>query len=204
MKIARALPLLACLATPALSQAQVDGLDTITPEWHAAIDAGQCLTDTGFGPCTAADTLAPAANGHTYRGTTVDSSRLLTRFNIYSEECRGAVGQANIDGWCARRDAARDALAAQGVCLTDAGFRSCVVRQTADLAIFGTWDCDGSPMTIDADSYQGKPIASIEESGGDYLITLTDGYRFATFEVTPTSFLWHSPQSGDSFLCRKQ
>ncbi|MFP7675772.1 hypothetical protein ACG74X_20770 [Marivita sp. S0852] len=185
------------------TEGQIDGLLTINPEWHEAIAAENCLTETGFGTCTSAATLSPSSNGNFYVGPTEETSRLLTKFNIYSEECRGAVGQENIEGWCDKRNEARDQLAAQGVCLGDTGFSLCATDKQENLPIFGVWDCDGGPMTIDADTYQGKPIDTIEENAGNFLVTMADGYRFATFDVTPTSFTWYSPQSGDSFNCRK-
>jgi hypothetical protein len=101
------------------------GLATITPEWHAAIAAGQCLTEAGFGECLAYSPPRLSAGDRGYEGFTVDESKLLTRWNVYAEECRGAVGQANIDGWCGARDQARDALKDLGLCLFDTGFGSC-------------------------------------------------------------------------------
>lgn len=101
------------------------GLETITPEWHAAIAAGQCLAEAGFGECLAYTPPRLAPGVRLYEGLTVDESKLLTRWNVYAEECRGAVGQANIDGWCGARDQARDALKDLGLCLFDTGFRSC-------------------------------------------------------------------------------
>lgn len=193
----------AVAAFAAQAESQVDSLTTITPDWHSAIAAGECLIETGFGPCAAAEIFGPASNGHIYQGPTEETSRLLTRFNIYSEECRGAVGQINIDGWCAKRDDARNHLAAQGVCLGDTGFHLCAVAASGDLPIFGVWDCGGGTMTIDSASYEGKPIEVIEKMGEDYLVTLTDGYRFAAFDVTTNSFTWYSPQSGDKFDCRR-
>lgn len=106
------------------------GLATITPEWHAAIAAGQCLTETGFGECQAYSPPQLAPGGQLYEGLTVVESKLLTRWNIYAEECRGAAGQANINGWCGARDQARDALKDIGLCLLDSGFRSCAPAGT--------------------------------------------------------------------------
>lgn len=191
------------VASTAQAETQVDGLVTITPEWHEAIAAGECLNQSGFGQCTATENFGPAPNGAFYQGPTEEASRLLTRFNIYAEECSGAVGQANIDGWCAKRNAAREDLAEQGVCMGDTGFRLCAVAAQGDLPIFGVWECVGTSMTIDAASYQGKPIKTIEQMGSDFLVTLEDGYRFAAFDVTPTTFTWSSPQSGDTFECHK-
>lgn len=191
-------------SSAALADSKVDGLLTITPEWHAAIAAGECLTETGFGPCSVAETFGPATNGTVYRGTTEKTSLLLTQFNVYAEECQGAAGQENIDGWCAKRNAVQDQLAVEGVCMGDAGFHPCTTVATGeDLPIFGDWDCDGTVLTIDAQSYEGAPIQAIEKMDGDYLVTLEDGYRFALFEVTATSFTWYSPETGDTFGCRR-
>ncbi|MAU99178.1 MAG: hypothetical protein CMP81_25400 [Fulvimarina sp.] len=46
-------------------------------------------------------------------------------------------------------------------------------------------------------------VASVERLGDDYLLTMKDGYRVSLFGVTRTSMTWHSPQSGDTFECRK-
>lgn len=107
------------------------GLATINPEWHAAIAAGQCLTETGFGECLAYSPPRLSAGDRRYEGLTIDESKLLTRWNVYAEECRGAVGQANIGGWCGARDQARDTLKDLGLCLFDTGFGSCA-RATAN------------------------------------------------------------------------
>lgn len=104
------------------------GLTAGEPDWHAAIARDECLTETGFGVCQAYAPPRLSASGHLYEGLTVDETRLLTRWSIYSEECRGAVGQESISGWCAARDQAKDALAALGLCLYGDpvnGFRSC-------------------------------------------------------------------------------
>lgn len=116
------------VSTPAVAVELPDapvGLATITPEWHAAIAAGQCLTEAGFGECKAYGPPRLAPGGQLYEGLTIDESKLLTRWNIYVEECRGAGDQANIDGWCGAWDQARDGLKDIGLCLLDSGFRSC-------------------------------------------------------------------------------
>lgn len=115
-------------ATTAETVFDVEKLSTINPEWHQAIARGACLTETGFEECQAHSPARLAPNGHLYDGLTVEESRLLTRWNIYGEECRGAVGQENINGWCSARDQAKDALATIGLCLYAEpinGFRSC-------------------------------------------------------------------------------
>ncbi len=207
MKLLKAILISGALfASSAQAETQVDGLVTISPEWHEAIAAGDCLTQSGFGECAAAETFGPAPNGHIYQGRTEETSRLLTRFNIYSEECKGAVGPANIEGWCAKRDEARELLAKNGICMGDTGFHLCAVVAEEDLPIFGTWSCGGSTTVINANTYttvQTRQIESIEEMGGDYLVSLDDGSRFAAFEVTDTTFVWYSPMSGDTFECRR-
>lgn len=40
-------------------------------------------------------------------------------------------------------------------------------------------------------------------SEGAFGVTLTDGYRFALFDVTDQTLTWHSPGSGDTFDCRR-
>ena len=47
-------------------------------------------------------------------------------------------------------------------------------------------------------------VESIERIADDaYGVTLTDGYRFALFDVTTRTLTWHSPESGDTFECRR-
>lgn len=187
----------------------VDGLETINPEWHEAIAAGQCLTAAGFGECAAIEPFAPTADGHFYQGPTVEASRLLTRFNIYNIECRGAGGAINIDGWCGKRTAAVDGLVHEGVCLGDAGFRLCGAEDAGNLPIFGTWICDGSVIRISATTYSmgaddpGIPITAIKERDNSFLIEMANGAYFVALYFTPTSFTWYSPRSGDSFECHR-
>lgn len=69
----------------------------------------------------------------------------------------------------------------------------------------GEWDCGGMAFDLSAEAYNGDPVESIEQlSARDYGITLKNGYRFALFEVTDTSATWHSPESGDTFDCRRK
>lgn len=78
------------------------------------------------------------------------------------------------------------------------------------LPVFGNWDC-GEVMgfALDARNYnvngQNGSVDSIEMIAADaFGVTLDDGYRFALFDVTPGSLTWHSPESGDTFDCRRQ
>ncbi len=106
-------------------------LASINTDWHTSIAAGQCLTEAGFAECRGYNPPQLASGGQLYEGLTIDESKLLTRWHIYVEECRGAAGQANIDGWCGARDQARDALKEIGLCLLDSGFRSCAPAGTS-------------------------------------------------------------------------
>jgi hypothetical protein len=78
------------------------------------------------------------------------------------------------------------------------------------LPVFGTWDC-GAVMgfTLDAETYtvngRAGPVKGIEKIADDaFGVTLRDDYRFALFDVTAKSLTWHSPESGDTFECRRQ
>ncbi len=111
------------------------GLVPFNTEVFAAIARDECLSESGFVPCRAYSPPRLAANGHLYEGVTVDETRLLTRWIIYVEECRG--GMAN-NGWCVARDEAQAALAAGGLCLLAApvnGFRSCAPAGSTPLSV---------------------------------------------------------------------
>lgn len=84
--------------------------------------------------------------------------------------------------------------------------------QTASAAaspLEGTWDCDGSTVQLSAETYRfggQKPlritgVTDIAENS--YGLTFHDGTRVAFFFVTETSMEWHSPASGDTFLCSR-
>ncbi len=69
----------------------------------------------------------------------------------------------------------------------------------------GEWDCGGMAFDLSAKAYNGDPVESIEQlSAQDYGVTLKNGYRFALFDVTKTFATWHSPESGDTFDCRRK
>lgn len=77
-------------------------------------------------------------------------------------------------------------------------------------AFFGTWDCQGSTWTYGYDGFTNGarpnplPYMSIEEfTPGNFGITYMDGYRTGLMDVTPTTMIWFSPESGDSFGCRR-
>ncbi len=46
-------------------------------------------------------------------------------------------------------------------------------------------------------------IARIERDGSSYLISFTDGYRVALFDVGAKTLTWHSPISGDTFELKR-
>lgn len=79
-----------------------------------------------------------------------------------------------------------------------------------DDAYVGTWRCDGGagptfeigPGTYAVMGSTGR-IAKVERFENDFLITLSDGYRFSLLEVTDLTMVWHSPLSGDTFVCSK-
>lgn len=57
-------------------------------------------------------------------------------------------------------------------------------------------------FSLDGSQYNGNPVESIEKIAEDaFGVTLTDGYRFALFDVTGRTLTWHSPESGDTFSC---
>lgn len=85
---------------------------------------------------------------------------------------------------------------------------SSAIAQEA-LPVFGTWDCEIMQFTLDAKKYnvsgQVIPVKSVEKIADNaYGAEMQDGYRFAMFDVTAKSLTWHSPESGDTFECRRQ
>ncbi len=106
------------------------------------------------------------------------------------------------------------ALRREDGCWVNDTARICVSTVTAsaagNTAPHGAWDC-GKVMgfTLDASTYtvngKGNSVAQVEQIAEDtFGITLADDYRFALFDVTPSTLTWHSPQSGDTFECRRQ
>ncbi|MCL3882675.1 hypothetical protein [Marivita sp. GX14005] len=74
--------------------------------------------------------------------------------------------------------------------------------------VYGNWDCEIMQFSLDGSTYvvSGKKVAvaSIEKIAEDaWGAEMTDGYRFAMFDVTKNSLTWHSPASGDTFECRR-
>lgn len=77
-------------------------------------------------------------------------------------------------------------------------------------AFFGTWDCQGSAWTYGYDGFTNGaetdplPYMAIQElTPGIYAILYMDGYQTGLLDVTPTTMTWFSPESGDSFDCRR-
>lgn len=73
--------------------------------------------------------------------------------------------------------------------------------------IFGSFQCNGGfGFELSGNRYNGQQVDQIEafNDGKAYGITLKDGYRFGIMEGKISSeWVWTSPQSGDSFTCRK-
>jgi hypothetical protein len=75
---------------------------------------------------------------------------------------------------------------------------------------FGVWDCEGGQFSYRYDGYATSPdrvhlpYMSIEEfTPGNFGIIYMDGYRTGLMDVTPTTMIWSSPESGDTFECRR-
>ena len=138
------------------------------------------------------------ANGKYFAYVYVDGKRATAYWNGRAAERRAhdPLGELRRDGECWVSDAAR-------ICVSP------MSAEAAAVAPFGTWDC-GAVMrfTLDAKNYtvNGKSggVKSIERFGNDgYGVTLSDDYRFALFDVKAKTLTWHSPESGDTFECRK-
>ena len=76
----------------------------------------------------------------------------------------------------------------------------------ADAPYEGVWDCSGyGVLTITGDTYdfgERAEIAEVARDGPAYILTMTDGYTVAV-AVEGRTLNWFSPQSGDSFDCRR-
>lgn len=106
------------------------------------------------------------------------------------------------------------ALRREGECWMNDTARICVSSEIASAVTneipYGKWDC-GQVMgfALDASTYtvNGKKVAvaNVEQiAEGAFGVTLVDDYRFALFDVGPTSLTWHSPESGDTFECKRK
>ena len=77
----------------------------------------------------------------------------------------------------------------------------------ADAPYQGVWDCSGyGVLTITDDAYdfgERSEIAEVTRDGPAYILTMTDGYTVAV-AVEGGTLNWFSPESGDSFDCRRQ
>lgn len=77
----------------------------------------------------------------------------------------------------------------------------------ADAPYAGTWDCGGyGTLTIEGTTYdfgERATIAEVARDGPSYILTMTDGYAVAV-AVDGDTLAWYSPESGDSFDCRRQ
>lgn len=87
-------------------------------------------------------------------------------------------------------------------CATDAGSAA-----GAKYPFVGSWDCGVAVMKFTDTTYtvndEELAIASVEQNGTDYSVTMADGYSLGLSNVTASSMAWFSPQSGDSFECTR-
>lgn len=82
------------------------------------------------------------------------------------------------------------------------------VQAKTELPVYGKWDCEIMDFSLDGAAYvvsgQKIDVKSIEKIADDaWGAEMTDGYRFAMFDVTADSLIWHSPASGDTFECSR-
>jgi len=104
-------------------------------------------------------------------------------------------------------------LATDGCWINDTT-RICVSPEAASAVTgripYGKWNCgnvmgfslDGSTYTVNG---KRVAVANVEQIAEDaYGVTLVDAYRFALFDVGPESLTWHSPESGDTFDCKRE
>jgi hypothetical protein len=80
---------------------------------------------------------------------------------------------------------------------------------TASLPFVGSWDCGVSTFTFTKSNYNngmGDVVAinKIETfTTGTYGLTMENGYLVGLTDVGAQTMTWSSPQSGDSFDCRR-
>lgn len=76
----------------------------------------------------------------------------------------------------------------------------------ADAPYIGDWECEGyGSMSITATTYdfgERTEIADVTRDGPAYILTMADGYTVAV-AVQGGVLNWFSPESGDSFDCRR-
>ena len=84
------------------------------------------------------------------------------------------------------------------------------IGPAAGLPFLGKWDCQVSTFTFTAGTYSpglGSAelrLTRVEKYGDDtFGLTFADGYRLGLIDVTATTMIWSSPQSGDSFNCQR-
>lgn len=80
----------------------------------------------------------------------------------------------------------------------------------AALPFSGNWDCEGGVFTFTNETYQpganATPLrmSKVEDFGnGNYGLSFPDGYAVGLMDVTSTSLIWSSPETGDVFDCYK-
>ncbi len=78
----------------------------------------------------------------------------------------------------------------------------------ADHPFLGSWDCEVLAFTVEPSTYQHgqSPMTFIEvdDRTNDFLgMVLNDGTVFTLIEVAG-QLNWHSPASGDTFICERQ
>jgi len=130
---------------------------------------------------------------------------------VYVEKDGGATAHWNEIAGVNRAHTPLGNLQREGACWTSDTVRICATaaEQTTSASPHGSWDCEIMGFTLDEQIYKNSSapaasIQSIEAIADDaFGVTLEDGYRFALFEVTADRLVWHSPESGDTFECRR-
>ncbi len=72
----------------------------------------------------------------------------------------------------------------------------------------GKWDCGVAEFTFTRTTYnngsEDMPIKKVEKTkDGSYTLRFADGYSIGLSGFTKDTMAWFSPESGDSFECRR-
>lgn len=81
-----------------------------------------------------------------------------------------------------------------------------LAREAAPYA--GAWDCEVATFVFTDETYNPGDQLLVPETiekadDGSYVFSFADGYSFAVGNLTETSMVWLSGESGDEFECRR-
>jgi hypothetical protein len=82
------------------------------------------------------------------------------------------------------------------------------VQAAEKYPFIGKWDCEVATFTFTAYIYnngeEDLPVKKIKkEKDGSYFLTFSNGYQIGLSGFSKNRMQWFSPESGDSFTCKK-